>query len=91
MKIRVNQMTANTMCQSCGMPLEKEEDFGTEAGGEKSLIYCCYCYQDGKFTDPDITIDEMAKKGAEIMSAMFEMPPKKALEFAKGQLRPLKR
>lgn len=79
------------MCQSCGMPLEKEEDFGTESGGEKSVLYCRYCYRDGEFTEPDITIEEMASKGAEIMEGMYEMPPEKALEFVKNQLRLLKR
>ena len=28
------------ICQSCGMPLEKEDDFGTNANGSKSEEYC---------------------------------------------------
>jgi hypothetical protein len=31
-------------CQSCGMPLSKGEDFGTNAGGSKNDDYCVYCY-----------------------------------------------
>ena len=45
-------------CQSCGMPLSKAEDYGTEAGGSKSDDYCVYCYKDGKFTE-DLTMDGM--------------------------------
>ena len=44
-------------CQSCGMPLAGHQ--GTEADGTVSLMYCEYCYQDGKFTQPDITFEEM--------------------------------
>jgi len=47
-------------CQSCGMPLKRDEKGGgTENDGSKSIMYCSNCYQDGKFTLPDITVDEM--------------------------------
>ncbi len=47
-------------CQSCGMPLKRDsKGGGTHADGSKSLMYCSHCYQDGKFTQPDITVDEM--------------------------------
>ena len=51
-------MMEKVFCQSCGMPMESEEVFGTEAGGEKSGDYCVYCYQNGTFTE-DCTVDEM--------------------------------
>lgn len=38
------------LCQSCAMPLVKEEDFGTNADGSKNMDYCVYCFKDGKFT-----------------------------------------
>jgi hypothetical protein len=42
------------------MPLSKDEKGGgSEADGTKSIKYCSYCYQDGKFTAPDMTVDEM--------------------------------
>ena len=48
------------MCQSCSMPLEKDEKGGgTNADGSKSKMYCSYCYENGKFTQPDITASEM--------------------------------
>lgn len=73
------------------MPLIKPEDYGTESDTSKSLIYCQYCYQNGQFTDPDISIEEMAAKGAAIMSQMFEIPAQKADAFVLQELRPLKR
>lgn len=47
-------------CQSCGMPLSRDEQGGgTNADGSRSLMYCSHCYQNGKFTLPDITLMEM--------------------------------
>jgi hypothetical protein len=34
------------ICQSCSMPLEKDEDFGTDADRSKSELYCIYCFQE---------------------------------------------
>lgn len=47
------------MCQSCGMPIKKDELKGTEANGSKSQKYCKFCYKNGKFTNPDWTADQM--------------------------------
>lgn len=66
--------------------MAKDEDFGTEADGSKSQKYCTYCYQNGNFTEPDITIDEMAKKGSMIMSEMYDIPMENAVAFSKEQL-----
>ncbi len=47
-------------CQSCGMPLKKDEKGGgTNADGTKSTMYCSRCYEMGKFTRPDITVEKM--------------------------------
>jgi len=47
-------------CQSCGMPLKRDEKGGgTNADGSKSNKYCSRCYENGKFTMPDITVQEM--------------------------------
>lgn len=45
-------------CQSCGMPLAKPEDHGTEEDGKASQDYCQYCYQKGAFTS-SMTMEEM--------------------------------
>jgi len=47
-------------CQSCGMPLDKDAKIaGTEADGSLSEMYCSHCYENGKFTSPDISVIEM--------------------------------
>ena len=45
-------------CQSCGMPLIRKEDCGTNADGSVNFDYCRYCYEGGKFLQ-DCTMDEM--------------------------------
>jgi hypothetical protein len=55
----MEEIMENTIfCQSCGMPLSKDDDFGTNTNGSKNEEYCAYCYKDGKFTR-DITMDGM--------------------------------
>ena len=44
------------ICQSCGMPMTKE-DLGTNKDGSLNSEYCKYCYHDGKFID-DVTMEE---------------------------------
>lgn len=47
-------------CQSCGMPMKKDaKGGGTNADGSKSTLYCSHCYVNGKFTQPDLTADDM--------------------------------
>lgn len=47
-------------CQSCGMPMNKDpKGGGTEANGAKNMRYCSHCYQEGKFTAPNMTVGEM--------------------------------
>ncbi|MFN0173587.1 MAG: zinc ribbon domain-containing protein [Saprospiraceae bacterium] len=36
-----------------------EQGGGTNADHSKSLMYCSHCWQKGKFTNPDITLDGM--------------------------------
>jgi hypothetical protein len=53
-------MSNNEICQSCGMPLSRDEQGGgTNPDGSRSEKYCSHCYQRGAFVLPDITMDEM--------------------------------
>ncbi|MBI2387619.1 MAG: zinc ribbon domain-containing protein [Elusimicrobia bacterium] len=53
-------MTTRNDCQSCGMPLKKDpKGGGTYSDGSKSHTYCSLCYADGRFTHPDMTVDQM--------------------------------
>ena len=57
--IKMLIMENQTFCQSCSMPLDKPELFGTEKDGSKSKEYCIYCYQNGALMNPNMTLDEM--------------------------------
>jgi hypothetical protein len=47
-------------CQSCSMPMKKDPaGGGTNADGSKSAKYCSYCYQNGQFKSPNMTVAEM--------------------------------
>lgn len=59
-------MIDTPICQSCGMPMENDEQKGSEANGESSQKYCTYCYQNGKFTG-DFTVDEMIESNLKFL------------------------
>lgn len=48
------------VCQSCAMPLTKEEEFATNANGSKNEEYCIYCYKDGNFVSNQ-SMEEMVE------------------------------
>ena len=72
------------ICQSCCLPLNEEERVGTEANGEKSEDYCCYCYKDGVFTRPDATLETILDISAKVWA---EKDPNITIEEAKVQLK----
>lgn len=41
------------------MPIDNPDLRGTEQNGLKSEQYCCYCYRDGAFINPGMTLAEM--------------------------------
>jgi hypothetical protein len=47
-------------CQSCGMPMRRDPNGGgTNANGSTNLKYCSHCYAGGRFTHPDMTVEQM--------------------------------
>lgn len=52
------------------MPMVKPDDFGTNNDGSANLDYCRYCYQNGKFTEPDMTLERMIEKCTAVMKRM---------------------
>jgi hypothetical protein len=50
-------------CQSCGMPLHRDEKVGgTNADGSKSDMYCSHCFEAGQFRLPNISAPEMQQR-----------------------------
>ena len=82
-------MANKHFCQSCSMPMDTPELFGTEKGGTKNSDYCKYCYANGAFTNPDLTLEEMKKHMMKIMGN--EKLPEEIVEVALSRLPYLKR
>ncbi|WP_332448663.1 zinc ribbon domain-containing protein [Methanoculleus sp.] len=78
-------------CVSCGMPLLRDEDAGTEADGSLSTEYCTYCYRDGGLTEPDLTKEKAVEQYAPMMAASLGIPPVKAEEMVRQYLSTLPR
>lgn len=78
-------------CQSCSMPLEKPEDFGTDVAGFRVNDYCRHCFANGAFTDPDITMEAMRDRCVGIMAAQGIMPEAQARTLLTDVLPRLKR
>lgn len=52
-------MENKKFCQSCSMPIDDIKLQGTEKDGSKSKEYCMYCYQQGAFINPGMSMKEM--------------------------------
>ena len=77
-------------CQSCGMPLGPGF-FGTDANGAEISEYCMYCYKNGVFTNPDLTLEEMIDVSVKHMKNELNMPEEEARENARSVIPNLKR
>lgn len=78
------------ICQSCGMPLNKDENKGTNHDKSLSSEYCKFCFIDGKFSHPNRTMEEQIEKCVEMSKKMW-MPEEKAREIANNTIPLLKR
>lgn len=78
------------VCQSCAMPLTKPDDYGTNADGSKSQEYCFHCFQNGKFLDEGITLEEKIEKNV-TFGVQMGMGEDEARKMASSILPTLKR
>ncbi|MBZ5752330.1 zinc ribbon domain-containing protein [Metabacillus rhizolycopersici] len=77
-------MKAYKNCQSFGMPLSKDENGGgIEKDGTRSIMYCSHCYENGEFTLPDLTVDQMKQRVKEKI-VEFGMPAFIAVFFTRS-------
>ena len=79
------------ICQSCGMPMRKTEDFGTDENSSKVDDYCNFCFQNGKFTAPDMTLQQMQDLSASCMVKYVGTPEEQAKEIMANLIPTLKR
>lgn len=57
-------------CQSCGMPMNSSEQFGSNSDGSSNEEYCVYCFQNGNFT---MNVDRETFIDMQVMIAMEKM------------------
>ena len=79
------------ICQSCAMPLKKEEDFGLNSDGSRNLDYCRFCFEWGEFKDEGITLQEKIDELVEIGTSQLGMTEEQARTMAEQKLPGLKR
>lgn len=80
-----------TYCQSCAMPMKSDELYGTNSDGTKTEEFCKFCFQNGQFTEPDITMQEMIDKCVSIMGRQNIMPEDQARDLMTKHLPNLNR
>ena len=78
-------------CQSCGMPMRRATDFGVGADGLRVNDYCHFCFDDGKFTEPEITPQQMEEKCASFMMRQTFTPEMEARTLMHDVIPRLKR
>lgn len=83
-------MENTVRCQSCGMPLD-DGFFGTEKNGELNHEYCKFCYQDGTYLQPDLTVDIMIQMSINNMTEEQGFEDPQAEEIARAFIPTLKR
>jgi len=87
----MTEIPAGPFCQSCGMPMHRDEHFGTESDGSPAADYCVYCYQNGEFLDGGITLGEMIGFCSQKMEELGAMPYDEAKKMNERFLPELKR
>ena len=85
-------MDDKVRCQSCGMPLAASfNNFGSDADGLPVSEYCMFCYQNGGFTNPTQTVDEMVQSSIDFMTGTMEFTREQAMQMSNDVIRGLQR
>jgi len=78
-------------CQSCSMPLDRPDDFGSDEAGYRINDYCRHCFVHGAFTEPTLTMEQMLERCVTIMSEEHIMPATEARALMEDTLPRLER
>jgi hypothetical protein len=78
-------------CQSCAMPMDAAEKFGTNADGGRCEDYCTHCYQNGAFTEPQATLEGMIAICSRIMAREMDITADEAKAMLSDFMPTLKR
>lgn len=72
------------------MPLG-EGLYGTKADGSEEKLYCQFCYQNGAFTKPEQTLDEMIESSVHYMTTNLHFSEEEARRLSLAVIPPLRR
>lgn len=78
----MNETMNFPICQSCGMPMQQDDQFGKNADGTQNRDYCVYCCPNGP-ENMEGTLEEMIALCAKIETQMGLHPDE---ETAKERL-----
>ena len=67
------------------------ENFGTASDGSPVSEYCMFCYQNGGFTNPTQTLDEMIQSSVDFMTGNMEFSREQATQMSNDVIPQLKR
>lgn len=84
-------VNTNKKCESCGMPLIREEDVGTNEDHTQNNEYCIHCYKQGKFTHPDFTVEDQINHLTMLSMEKFKISKEQAEQMARAIIPNLKR
>lgn len=79
-----------SICQSCGLPLTRNT-YGLNANFTTSKEYCKFCYNNGHFTSPNLTLEQQILKLTEMAVQKFGSTKDEAKRLATTILPTLKR
>ncbi|MFX0016655.1 MAG: zinc ribbon domain-containing protein [Promethearchaeota archaeon] len=85
-----SKKSTGPLCQSCAYPLTAT-DRGSETDGTLSDDYCSGCYQEGEFTEPEITMKEMIEKNVPTTAETLNISIDEARVYLKSLMPTLKR
>jgi hypothetical protein len=73
------------------MPLGAVGSFGTNADGTEQGEYCKFCFRDGVFTEPDLSLDNMIARSVDHMTSELDLDKAQAESLAHDVIPKLKR
>ncbi len=78
-------------CQSCSMPMDNSECFGTDERGLRVNDYCVHCFENGEFTNLNISKEEMIDLMTDLMVEKTKMSEERARQISDAIIPTLKR
>lgn len=67
LKLPAWETDPNTLrCQCCSRPMRVKEDYGTSADATPSTDYCDCCLVEGRWVEPDVTMQELIDRCVQI-------------------------